>query len=90
MNGSDENPALPLGDVRVGTDKNTKVTLAKSKLKAGKMAMVDFTISRTDGKKPATGMLPATFPKGGDYRLWIQLIDDGDLKTIPLSVAVSK
>lgn len=123
MGGAKENPVLPLGDVRIGVDKNTKVTLAKSKLKAGKMAMVNFTISRTDGKKPqlspylgafahviatptsgdemihvhpmegkkpATGMLHATFPKEGTYRLWIQLIDQGELKTIPLSVTVSK
>lgn len=35
-----------------------------------------------------TGMLHATFPTAGDYRLWIQFIDGGELKVIPLSVTV--
>lgn len=41
-----------------------------------------------DGDMPNMGMLHATFPMAGKYRLWIQFIDDGDLKTIPLSVEV--
>lgn len=41
-----------------------------------------------DGSKPEEGMLHATFPRAGFYRLWIQFMDDGDLKTIPLSVRV--
>ena len=40
--------------------------------------------------KPSTGLLHATFDDAGDYRLWIQLIDGGVLKTIPLSVTVLK
>jgi hypothetical protein len=41
-----------------------------------------------DGSKPNEGMLHATFPVAGEYRLWIQFEDDGSLKTIPLSVKV--
>jgi hypothetical protein len=41
-----------------------------------------------DGKTPNEGMLHATFPKAGSYRLWVQFNDDGVLKTIPLSVLV--
>jgi hypothetical protein len=37
---------------------------------------------------PTSGMLHATFPSGGEYRLWIQFIDGVDLRTIPLSVVV--
>lgn len=123
MGGKPENPTKPLGDVRTGVDSSTKIVLAGSKIKAGKMAMLGFTVTRTDGKnpiltpylgafahviatptdgdelthvhpdvgnKPNTGMLHATFPTAGDYRLWIQLIDGGELKTVPLSVSVSK
>lgn len=43
-----------------------------------------------EGKAPNTGMLHATFPTDGDYRIWIQLIDKGELKTIPLSVSVAR
>lgn len=119
--GEDEIPVASLGDVRTGTDGTTQVELASTKLKAGKMAMIDFTVSRTDGTIPSlspylgafahviatqlngndlihvhpmegdsanTGMLHATFPLTGEYRLWIQFIDDGVLKTIPLSVVV--
>ncbi|MBC7421238.1 MAG: hypothetical protein H7328_10965 [Bdellovibrio sp.] len=42
------------------------------------------------GNTPDTGMIHATFPSEGDYRVWIQLVDRGELKTIPLSVIVSK
>jgi len=34
------------------------------------------------------GMLHATFPSAGDYRLWIQFIDGGELKVIPLAITV--
>lgn len=40
------------------------------------------------GTGPSEGMLHATFPAAGEYRLWIQFIDGGSLKTIPLSVEV--
>lgn len=42
------------------------------------------------GSAPNTGMIHATFPTEGDYRIWVQLIDGGVLKTIPLSVTVLK
>lgn len=41
-----------------------------------------------NGLKPNEGMLHATFPLAGQYRLWIQFIDGGNLRTIPLSVSV--
>lgn len=120
-NGVAEIPVSALGDVRSGTDGLTRVDLASTKIKAGKMVMIDLKISRTDGTVPQlspylgafahviatalngdelihvhpmegdeenTGMLHATFPLGGEYRLWIQFIDNGELKTIPLSVVV--
>lgn len=123
MGGSPENSIQEMGDVRTGADGQTQITLVNSKIQAGKMAMLDFTISRTDGnspaltpylgafahviatpvsglelthvhpmagKKPNTGILHATFPSEGSYRLWIQLNDGNELKTIPLSVTVSK
>lgn len=40
------------------------------------------------GSRPNEGMLHATFPRKGFYRLWIQFIDAGLLRTIPLSVQV--
>ena len=39
---------------------------------------------------PNSGMAHASFPNEGDYRIWIQLMDQGELKIIPLSVKVSK
>lgn len=120
-NGEAEIPIASLGDVRVGTDGTTQVELANTKLKAGKMAMIDFTVTRTDGTAPSLspylgafahviatqlngndlihvhpmegndanmGMLHATFPLAGEYRLWIQFMDNNVLKTIPLSVVV--
>lgn len=33
-------------------------------------------------------MLHMTFPAAGDYRLWVQFLDGGNLKTVPLSVTV--
>lgn len=37
---------------------------------------------------PSQGMIHAMFPDAGMYRLWVQFIDGGSLKTIPLSVEV--
>ena len=121
QNGQQEWPVVALGDHRRNSDKGTIVELAGARLRAGKMAMINFVVSREDGtvpqitpylgafahviavspdgkelthvhpmegSAPNTGMLHATFPTAGDYRIWIQLNDDGDLKTIPLSVTV--
>ena len=121
--GQPEIPVTALGDHRKGSDQGTIVELAGNKLRAGKMAMINFTISREDGAAPEitpylgafahviavspdgselthvhpmegndpnTGMLHATFPTAGDYRIWIQLNDKGELKTVPLSVTVLK
>lgn len=33
-------------------------------------------------------MMHAEFPEAGDYRIWVQFIDGGDLKTVPISVTV--
>jgi len=41
-----------------------------------------------NGRKPNEGMLHATFPTAGKYRLWIQFLDAGVLKTVPLAVEV--
>ncbi len=120
-NGEPEIPVTPLGDVRVGVDGVTQVELSNTKIKAGKMVMIDFTVTRTDGTTPSlspylgafahviatplngselihvhpmegddanSGMLHATFPAAGEYRLWVQFNDDNELKTIPLSVVV--
>lgn len=120
-NGETELSVTALGDVRSGSDGLTQVDLASTKIKAGKMVMIDLKVSRTDGTAPQlspylgafahviatalngselihvhpmegddanTGMLHATFPVSGEYRLWIQFIDGGELKTIPLSVVV--
>jgi hypothetical protein len=43
-----------------------------------------------DGGQPNEGMLHVSFPTEGFYRLWVQFIDAGELKTIPLSVAVTE
>lgn len=40
------------------------------------------------GGNPNELMVHATFPQPGNYRLWVQFIDDNVLKTIPLSVNV--
>ncbi len=121
--GKSENLKVVLGNKRTGSDQGTQVKLASAKIKAGKMAMINFTVSRLDGTKPVltdylgafahviatpndgdalnhvhpmsgskpnTGLLHATFAEAGDYRLWIQLLDGGLLKTIPLSVTVLK
>ncbi len=109
-----------LSDMRSGLSGISKINLSSNKVTAGKMAMLDLTMTRTDGSNPqlspymgafahviATpddgdslihvhpvstghnkGMLHATFPSAGLYRLWIQFIDDGNLKVIPVSVKV--
>lgn len=41
-----------------------------------------------DGDKPNEGMLHVTFPSAGMYRLWMQFMDGGELKVIPLAVRV--
>lgn len=43
-----------------------------------------------DGNSTNTGMIHVTFPTEGDYRIWVQVIDAGELKTVPLSVTVQK
>ena len=40
------------------------------------------------GGSPSQGMLHITFPTAGFYRLWIQFMDAGELKVVPLSVKV--
>lgn len=122
-NGNPELPVLTLGDHRKSSSGSTALELSKVKLKAGQAAMINFSVTRTDGltpeitpylgamahiitaspdgdelihvhpmagSAPNTGMIHAVFPTEGDYRVWVQLIDHGDLKTIPLSVTVSK
>lgn len=41
-----------------------------------------------DTENPSQGMLHVTFPHAGFYRLWVQFIDAGQIKTVPLSVEV--
>lgn len=112
-----------LGDHRKETSKHTSVELSQQKIRAGKMTMLTYQVSRDDGALPvvtpylganahviavspngeelihvhpmdgqdaASGMLHATFPSAGDYRIWVQLNDHDELKTIPLSVTVVK
>lgn len=112
-----------LGDHRKNTSNHTTVELSQQKIKAGKMTMLTYQVSRDDGAIPvvtpylganahviavspngeelihvhpmdgqdaATGMLHATFPSAGDYRIWVQLNDHDELKTVPLSVTVIK
>lgn len=42
-----------------------------------------------NGGHPNEGMVHVTFPDAGFYRLWVQFIDAGVLKVIPLSVRVN-
>ncbi len=116
-------PVLALGNIRKSSLGNTVVELSKQKIKAGKMTMLTYTVSRNDGTQPeitpylganahviavspdvadlihahpmdgnspSTGMIHVTFPTAGDYRIWVQVIDAGVLKTVPLSVTVQK
>lgn len=41
-----------------------------------------------NGSNANEGMLHITFPQAGFYRLWVQFMDDGALKIVPLSVQV--
>lgn len=43
-----------------------------------------------NGNSPNEGMVHVMFPSAGDYRIWVQFIDGGVLKTIPLSISVTK
>ncbi len=123
VSGEPANPSSPVGDARQGENKLTVVSLAKTKVRAGKMTMLDYTVTRSDRQEPRltpylgamahviavapngvelihvhpresdksnTGMIHATFPTKGDYRLWIQIVDRGELKTVPLAVTVLK
>lgn len=118
-----KNPKLSMGDIRTGVDGQTQLDLAKTKIRAGKMVMLNFKVTRKDGLEPImtpylgalahviatpsagnelihvhpmdggspnTGMIHSTFPKEGEYRLWVQFNDREELKTIPLSVIVYK
>jgi hypothetical protein len=33
-------------------------------------------------------MFHVTFPEKREYRLWIQFLDDGELKTVPLAIKI--
>lgn len=123
VNGKPEIPAVPLPDIRKASNNGTTLELTNVKLQAGKMAMINYKVTRDDGQepivtpylgapahviavspdgdelihvhpvvgpKPNTGMIHAIFPNEGDYRVWVQLLDHDVLKTIPLSVNVSK
>ena len=123
INGKTENPILPLSDIRTGLDGKTILELSKTKIKPGKMTMLTFKVTRSDGAtpimtpylgalahiiatpasgdnllhvhpmedgEPNSGMIHATFPKEGSYRLWIEFIEHDELKTIPISVIVTK
>ncbi len=123
IGGKPARPVVSLGNNRTAAVENTVVDLSKQKIKAGKMTMLTYTVSRNDGTQPdvtpylganahviavspdgsdlihahpmdgntpSTGMIHVTFPTAGDYRIWVQIIDAGILKTIPLSVTVQK
>lgn len=123
VNGKPENVPTALGDVRKVTVGKTTIQLANSKLKVGRMAMLNFKVTREDGQNPVmapylgalahviatptdgdqlihvhaesmgqpnSGMLHATFPVEGEFRLWIQFIEHDELVVMPLSVIVSK
>ncbi len=40
--------------------------------------------------KPNEGMIHVTFPKDGEYRIWIQYMDGGILRVVQLSIKVNK
>lgn len=40
------------------------------------------------GATPNEGIFHTSFPDQGDYRLWVQFLDGGVLRTVPLSVTV--
>jgi hypothetical protein len=41
-----------------------------------------------EGGEPNVGMLHTEFPAAGDYRLWVQVQNHGEVVTVPLSVRV--
>lgn len=41
-----------------------------------------------DGENDIQMMIHVTFPAKGEYRLWVQFIDQGELKTVPLSLKI--
>lgn len=41
------------------------------------------------GNKQNQGMIHATFPRAGDYRVWVQFMDGGILRIVPLSIRVA-
>lgn len=41
-----------------------------------------------DHGTPGRFMLHVSFPEAGDYRIWVQFLDGGELRTVPLSVTV--
>ncbi len=121
MGGAMERPEPTLTDLRQASDEGSEVTLSKTVLKAGRMAMLGLTFSHQDGtapqlapylgaiahivaipsdgdslihvhpvagSSPTTALLHVTFPSPGFYRLWIQFIDGGQLRTVPLAVEV--
>ncbi|MBC7467274.1 MAG: hypothetical protein H7256_14885 [Bdellovibrio sp.] len=123
VNGKPSIPIVALPENRKATDQATSVELDNTKLQAGKMAMITYTVTREDGQQPEitpylgapahviavspdgdelihvhpmegatqnTGMIHAIFPTEGDYRVWVQLLDHNVLKTMALSVNVSK
>ena len=77
VNGKPENIPTALGDVRTVTVGKTTIQLAKSKLKVGRMAMLNFTVTREDGQTPvmapylgALAHVIAT-PTGGDQLIHV-------------------
>lgn len=52
VNGKAENTPASLGDVRKVTVGQTTIELGNAKLKVGKMAMLDFKVTRVDGQTP--------------------------------------
>ena len=119
--GTPEN-AVPteLGDVRTGTDGNSRVTLSNTVIQAAQPTMLMVNFVRTDGSQPSITpylgamahvvavtsdadslahvhpmsagqnqlMLHTEFKDAGDYRLWMQYMDGGTLRVVPLSVRV--
>lgn len=51
-NGKPAIPVTPLVENRKATDKSTTVELDNTKLYAGKMAMITYTVTRDDGQEP--------------------------------------
>ncbi len=52
IDGLPENPILPLEDLRKASDGQTEFELAKTKIRAGKMVMLNFKVIRSDGATP--------------------------------------